>query len=158
MISVFLSLPFFLSLIHMDTQTGDRRHHLSFSSTWPPGCIRPLIALITFGTVLKLIKILLSLTMHYSSNTIETLGHVPNSQGIALKFTLLLPLSLFCWFISKYREFSKDWAFWGSVTPVLFLATLALLSSSSSDLKHKIKHSVINKSVKISLLLFEQDK
>ena len=46
MISVFLSLPFFLSLIHMDTQTGDRRHHLSFSSTWPPGCIRPLIALI----------------------------------------------------------------------------------------------------------------
>lgn len=59
------------------------------------------------------------------------------THGIALKLTLLL-LSFFCWFISKYREFSKDCAFWDSVTPVLLvLATLALFSNSSKDLQYK---------------------
>lgn len=60
------------------------------------------------------------------------------THGIALKLTLLL-LSFFCWFISKYKEFSKDCAFWDSVTPVLLvLATLALFSNSSKDLKYKL--------------------
>lgn len=59
------------------------------------------------------------------------------THGIALKLTLLL-LSFFCWFISKYKEFSKDCAFWDSVTPVLLvLATLALFSNSSKDLQYK---------------------